>query len=299
MQDFDVIIVGGSYAGLSAAMALGRSLKRVLIIDSGKPCNRYTPYSHNLVTHDGTVPGEIAAKAKREVLSYQTVKWYEGKAVSGRKMQSGFEIITDTSAAFTGHKLVFASGIKDIFPDIKNFEACWGKSVIHCPYCHGYEFKGGKTAIVANGERAFHLTALVSNLTDKLSMITHEKPDFKDDQLARLQKNRIQIVEKEVREIEHQNGQVIALVFKDGTKENFDAVYTSLPFEQHCLIPIELGCETTEMGHLTVDMFQKTTVPGVYACGDNSSMMRSVSYAIAMGGIVGAMVNNEITLERF
>ncbi len=298
-QIFDVIIVGGSYAGLSAAMALGRSLRKVLVIDSGEPCNRYTPHSHNFITHDGTVPGEIAAKAREQVLKYDTVKYHQGIAVTGKKTGIGFEIGTQSGKIFSAKKLIFATGVKDIFPAVKGFEDCWGKSVIHCPYCHGYEFKGEKTAILANGEKAFHIATLVNNLTDRISIITQGKPDFKEEQLNKLKKNNIVLIEKEVAEIQHQDGQVNVLIFKDGTKENFDAVYAAIPFEQHCTIPVALGCELTEMGHIKADMFQKTSIPGIFACGDSTSMMRSVANAVAAGNMAGAMVNNELTAECF
>lgn len=298
-KQFDVIIVGGSYAGLSAAMALGRSLRNVLIIDSGKPCNRYTPHSHNFITHDGAVPKEIATKAKEQVLKYNTVKFLQDVATKGKKTETGFEISTQSGETFSAKKLVFAAGVKDIFPAIKGFEECWGKSVIHCPYCHGYEFKGQKTAILANGERAIHLAALVNNLTNKLVVVTQGKPDLKEEQLVKLKKNNIELIEKEVAEIQHQNGEVKTLIFSDGTKENVSAVYASIPFEQHCTIPADLGCDKTEMGHIKVDLFQKTTVPGIYACGDSTSPMRSVAYAVAAGNITGAMVNMELTMEVF
>jgi len=296
---FDVIIIGGSYAGLSAAMSLGRSLKKVLIIDSGKPCNRYTPHSHNFITHDGAVPKEIALKAKEQVLKYDTVQFCEDTALEARKMNAGFEITTKTGKIVTGKKLLFATGVKDLFPDVKNFEECWGKSVIHCPYCHGYEFKGKKTAILSNGERAFHVAALVRNLTEEITILTNGIPDFKEEQLVRLKKNKIQIIDKELVKVVHENGSVNALIFSNGSKEFFDTVYASIPFEQHSDIPYSLGCEFTETKHIKVDMFQKTTVPGVFACGDNSSPMRSVSYAVATGGIAGSMINNELTMEGF
>lgn len=298
-NQFDVIIIGGSYAGLSAAMALGRSVKNVLIIDSGKPCNRYTPHSHNFITHDGAVPSEIATKAKEQVLNYNTVKFFNGLAVAGKKTNNGFEIKTKSGDKFSAKKLVFATGVKDIFPNIKGFEDCWGKSVIHCPYCHGYEFKGDKTAIIANGDRAFHLASLVNNLTNEITIITTGKAEFKEEQYAKLKNHKINIIEKEVKEIKHQNGTISTLIFEDGLEENFNVAYATILFEQHCKIPLDLGCETTEMGHLKVDIFQKTIIPGIYACGDNSSPMRSVANAVATGNLVGAMVNNELTIEQF
>lgn len=298
-KNFDVIIIGGSYAGLSAAMALGRSLRNVLIIDSGLPCNKQTPHSHNFITQDGEQPAAIAQKAKAQVLQYDTVKFHSDVAVSGKKTESGFEITTQSGDNFRADKLVFATGVKDAMPDIKGFAECWGISVIHCPYCHGYEFEGRKTGILDNGERAFHIASLVNNLTDQITILTFGKADFNAEQRAKLHQHNIRIVETKVSEIEHCNGYIKNVVFDNGSKIDFDTVYAGIPFVQHSDIPTALGCELTEQGHLKTDMFQKTTVTGVFACGDNSSMMRSVAYAVAAGNIAGAMVNKELVDERF
>jgi thioredoxin reductase len=213
-KNFDIIIIGGSYAGLSAAMALGRSLRNVLIIDSGLPCNRQTPHSHNFITHDGEKPGVIAEKAKAQVLNYNTVKFYGDLAVSGKKVENSFAIITQTGEEFKAEKLIFATGIKDLIPDIKGFSECWGISVIHCPYCHGYEFRKQKTGIMANGERAFHVASLVNNLTDNITILTSGKADFSEEQLAKLNKHAIKIIETEISEIEHHNGHIKNMIFK-------------------------------------------------------------------------------------
>lgn len=305
-KNFDVIIIGGSYAGLSSAMALGRSMRNVLIIDSGLPCNRQTPHSHNFITQDGIAPHEIAEKAKTQAFKYDTVKFFEGLATSGKRIEnlpagqaSGFAITTKTGETFTSKKLIFATGIKDIMPNIKGFSECWGISVIHCPYCHGYEFRNQKTGIFSNGDKAFHVTSLVNNLTGDITILTSGKAEFSAEQTAKLNKHNIQIIEKEITEIEHENGHIKNVIFKDSSKMNFDAVYSSVPFRQHSDIPVSLGCELTEQGYIKVDNFQKTTVKGIFACGDNSTMMRSVSYAIAMGGLAGSMTNKELTDEQF
>ena len=298
-KQFDVLIIGGSYAGLSAAMALGRSLRNVLIIDSSDPCNRYTPHSHNFITHDGEAPAVIAAQAKEQVLRYDTVKFLEGVAVKGLKTEDGFEIQTKSGEQFAAKKLLFATGVKDKFPSIKGFEECWGKTVIHCPYCHGYEFREAKTAIMANGEKAMHLAGLVNNLTDKLSIITSGKAQFEPEQIAKLKKHQIDIIEEEIVAIEHENGNIKKVLLSNGRKESFTAIYAGIPFEQHSDIPVSLGCELTEQGHIKVDGFQKTTLKGVFACGDNATMMRSVSNAIAAGNTAGVMVNKELVEEQF
>src|SRR5690606_17865245 len=172
IKDFEVIIIGGSYAGLSAAMALGRSLRTVLIVDSGLPCNRQTPHSHNFLTQDGKTPMEISKLAKQQVKKYETVQFYNGLAISGTKTTNGFEIVTDTNDKFAAKKLIFATGVRDIMPDIKGFTECWGISIIHCPYCHGYEYREKNTAIIANGAKAFHMASLINNLTNNITILT-------------------------------------------------------------------------------------------------------------------------------
>ncbi|SFN45226.1 Thioredoxin reductase [Paenimyroides ummariense] len=298
-NNFDVIIIGGSYAGLSAAMALGRSLRNVLIIDSGLPCNRQTPHSHNFITQDGETPAAIANKALTQVLNYSTVKLQRGFAANGKKTETGFIIETLEGLEFTAKKLIFATGITDMMPDIKGFDQCWGISVIHCPYCHGYEFRNQKTAIMANGERAIHLASLVHNLSNQLTVITAGKAEFTTEQRYKLQFHNIPVIEKKIQEVMHENGRLTSIVFEDMETIKLDALYAAVPFKQHSEIPAMLGCELTEMGHIKTDPFQKTNIAGVFACGDNSSMMRSVSYAVATGSIAGAMVNKELVDELF
>lgn len=299
IKNFEVIIIGGSYAGLSSAMALGRSLRNVLIIDSGKRCNRQTPHAHNFLTQDGEEPGLIAGKATAEVLKYGTVKLINDLAISGKKYDHGFVVTTQTGQQFQAKKLLFATGIKDIMPDIKGFAACWGISVVHCPYCHGYELRTQKTAVLANGARAFHLASLVNNLTDNITILTMGKADFSLEETAKLTKHNIKIVEADISEIEHENGQITGVIFDDGSQENFTALYAAVPFTQNSDIPASLGCELTEQGHLKVDNFQATSVKGVYACGDNSAMMRSIANSVYSGNLAGAMLNKELTDEQF
>ncbi|HRE76297.1 MAG TPA: NAD(P)/FAD-dependent oxidoreductase [Flavobacterium sp.] len=298
-KNFDVIIIGGSYAGLSAAMALGRSLRNVLIIDSGKPCNSQTPHSHNFLTQDGKTPHEISNLAKTQLEKYETLTFYNGVATTGVKTENGFEITTSSQDKFTARKLIFATGIKDTMPDIKGFAACWGISIIHCPYCHGYEHRYQNTAIIANGQKAFHLASMVNNLSDRVTILTNGKADFNAEQLEKLHKHHIQIIESKISAIEHINGQLKHIIFSDGKKKSFAVAYGALPFTQHSDIPVSLGCALTEHGYISIDAFQKTTVPHIYVCGDNSNMMRSVANAVSSGSIAGAVANGELVNEQF
>lgn len=296
---FEVIIIGGSYSGLSAAMALGRALRNVLIIDSSLPCNRQTPHSHNFITQDGKTPKEISTLAKQQVEKYETVKFHTGLAISGTKTETGFEITTQTGEQFTAKKLIFATGVKDNLPDINGFAACWGISVIHCPYCHGYEVKGVKTGILANGDFASHYAQLIRNWTKDLTVFTNGKSTLTQAQTDKINKHHIPIIEKEIAYLKHENGQVQQIVFKDNTTFDAKAIYSRPDFEQHCKIPETLGCELTEQGLLKIDPFQKTTVANIFACGDNSSPLRAVAHAVAAGNMAGAVVNNTMTEEEF
>ena len=296
--EFDAVIVGGSYAGLSAAMALGRSLRSVLIIDSGKPCNRQTPYAHNFVTQDGATPKEISDKAKAQVLVYPTVKFLNDLVVSVTKEPDGFSVITQKPQGIKARKILFATGVKDMMPSLKGFAECWGISVLHCPYCHGYEVANKSLGIIANGETAFELGKLIQHWSENLTLFTNGKLNLAAEQYSLIEKLNIEVVEKEIEELNHNNGYLKSLTFVDDTKTEIDAIFTRVPFEQHCEIPITLGCHITEQGYVEVDLFQKTNVEGVFCAGDNTTFLRAVPIAIAAGTKAGASINMELLNEE-
>lgn len=296
---FDVIIIGGSYSGLAAGMALGRANRKVCIIDGGKPCNRQTPHSHNFLTQDGQTPAAIAALAREQVENYPTISFREDFVVAGSKTADGFEITTQSGDSFTAKKLIFATGIKDIMPAIEGFSECWGISAIHCPYCHGYEYSHMSTGILANGDMAFELGKLISNWTKDLTVFTNGKSVLTAEQTEKLTKHGIRINEMVIERLEHTGGYLENIVFKDGNKTPVSAIYSRPAFEQHSIIPQQLGCKLTEQGYISIDPMQKTTVPGVFACGDNTTPMRSVANSVAMGTMAGVAASKEIIDEAF
>ncbi len=296
---YDAIIIGGSYSGLAAGMALGRALRTVLIIDSGKPCNAQTPHSHNFITHDGETPHAIASRAREEVAQYKTVEFYSGLAIAVERTDAGFTITTENGEVFASKKLVFATGVKDIMPAIKGAAACWGISMVHCPYCHGYEIRNENTGILANGEVAFEFSKLINNWTKELTVFTNGKSTLTAEQSSKLKEHGIGVNELEIDSFEHINGYLEQVHFKNGSSIKLKAMYAKLPFVQHSDLPEKLGCEITESGFIQTDVFQKTSVPGVYACGDNVTQMRSVANAVAAGTLTGAILNKELVDETF
>lgn len=227
------------------------------------------------------------------------MQFLNDKVVNGKRQGDLFTVQTEAGEQLTAKKLIFATGIKDIMPDIEGFAACWGITAIHCPYCHGFEFKGKKTAVLANGDRAVHTAALVNNLTDDLTVLTSGQAEFSEEQREKLRRNNIAVEEAAVTAFEHTQGHIRRVVFADGRRAKYDAVYAAIPFIQHSDLPEKLGCAINEGGYIEIDMFQKTSQSGIFACGDNTTYFRSVANAVAAGNTAGAMVNNELTQEGF
>ncbi len=302
-KHYDVIIIGGSYAGLSAAMALGRARRDVLIIDGGKPCNRQTPHAHNLITHDGERPADIAAKAKEQVLEYPTVRFVQGYATEASGGKGEFRVLTQAGTAYTAARLLLATGVRDIPMPIDGFAECWGISVLHCPYCHGYEVGDATLGIIANGDMAFEYCRLLRQWSRDLTLFTNGLSTLTAEQSIQIGQRGIRIVEKEIKAIVHTDGHLQHLAFADGSTHALEAVFARARMEQHSDIAKQLGCalktDSPTPWLLQVDAMGQTSVPGVYAAGDNCIMMRSLANAMSGGMMAGAMINHDLVVEQF
>ncbi|MDF7812331.1 NAD(P)/FAD-dependent oxidoreductase [Hymenobacter sp. YC55] len=294
MNPYDVIIVGGSNAGLSAAMTLGRSLRHVLVLDNNQPCNRQTPHSHNFLTRDGETPAAMAAIAREQVLHYPTVKLQTATVVGATAVEDGFEVTTAAGQVFQSRKLLLATGLKDEMLPIPGFAECWGISVLHCPYCHGYEVHGQKIGLLANGNMAAELVNLIYNWSRDLVLFTNGPADFTAEQAAIMHARNIQVVEMPIAELEHHNGRLYAVRTTDGASHALEAAFARVPFRQHSDLAAKLGCTLTDMGLIQATEFGETNVPGLFAAGDNTTLMRQVASAIANGSKAAAWINKEL-----
>jgi thioredoxin reductase len=205
--------------------------------------------------------------------------------------------------AFHTRKLLFATGVKDLLPAIPGYAASWGISVLHCPYCHGYEVRHQPTAILADGDHlAFEKAKMIAHWTKELVFLTNGnsiESILSEVQREQLITNRIEVIEKEIKAIVENDGYVSHVAFTDGSSHRLKAIYARPAFEQHCPIPEQLGCALTESGHIQTDELKRTTVPGVYAAGDNVTVFRSVAGAVAAGSAAGAFLNKELIDEAF
>lgn len=291
----EVIIIGGSYAGLSAALTLGRSLRRVLLIDEGLPCNRQTPHSHNFLTQDHVAPAEIARQAREQVAAYPTVNFLAERVEALEGSDGRFKVKTQTGQQFEAEKLIFATGVRDLLPEIEGLAECWGITAIHCPYCHGYEAKGVPTGILGSSEEIVGYARMIQHWNPSLYVLTNGPASFDPQALL---EHGIPLIETALSRLSHTNGALDSVEFADGNSLKLGAIYHSPRFEQHCPLPAALGCKVTDMGHIEVDAMMSTSVPGIYAIGDATTPLRSVSNAVANGTMAGAALNRALIFAQ-
>ena len=296
-KSFDIIIIGGSYAGLSAGLTLARSRRKILLLDSGEPCNKMVLHSHNFLTRDGDDPAQLMRIARSQLMKYPTVTWFDGEAVNAKQIENGLEIEVRTGEKFSGKKILFATGLTDVLPGIAGFADCWGRSILHCPYCHGYEVKDQKMAVTANGEHAYHLCVLLKNLTNDLTLFTNGPSSLSSEQKETMKQLGISVYDSPIEKIIHQKHQMEALRLVDGTTHHFSVMFAKVLLHQQCTIPERLGCKFHE--HLLqVDDCQRTSVKNVYAAGDNCRLPRTISLAVAAGTQAGFMINWDLSTEQ-
>lgn len=291
---FDVIIIGGSYSGLSAALALGRARRRVLVIDANEPCNARVPHSHNLLTHDGVPPHVLRSMARTDVAKYTTVQFYDGRAEELGGTNGSFAVRTDDGVTHRGRKLLLALGVRDELPPINGLAECWGISAAACPFCHGYEVRDKRLVVIGNTPETVHYAMLIHNWSDRLTVCTNGPSEQDVEQLSALRRKGITVVKTPISEVLHDQGQVKGLAFADGSRQEVDTLFLRSTTTVPEAITVMLGVERTELGLLKVDHMQHTNVAGVFASGDCTTPMRSLSAAIASGTMAGASITHDL-----
>ncbi|TGL39785.1 NAD(P)/FAD-dependent oxidoreductase [Leptospira perdikensis] len=297
IQKFDITIIGGSYAGLSAALSLVRSLRNVVVIDSERPCNQNTPFSHNFVTHDGKTPNQIRSMALADLKEYKTFKLQLGEATSIQKQGSGYLIKGNGFADIQSNQIIFATGVKDILPEIPGFTESWGKTVIHCPYCHGYEFVGNQTGLWMNEPGVFEHAKFLKHWSKEITIFTNGPIQFTKEEETNIEKEGIRVITDVVTELLHKEGKISSLQLNSGKEIPLQTLYSKMPIVQHSKLPEELGCKLLPSGHIDVTPFFETSISNVYAVGDMASMFRSVAHAVHSGNMAGAKLNRAMILS--
>lgn len=290
---YDIIIVGGSYAGISAGLQLARARRRVLVIDSGLRRNRFADHSHGFLGQDGEAPGAIAAHARDQLLAYPTVEWLSDVAVDAREEEIGFVVTTRNGDRVVARRLILATGVTDELPDIPGVKQRWGRSVFHCPYCHGYELNEGPVGVLAASPLAIHHALMLPDWGPTTLFLNGVfEPD--EDQLGQLHKRSVTVERERVAAVE---GERPCVVLESGRRVELAGIFTQPRVSMASPLAALLGCEfeAGPMGDfIKVDALRETSVSGVFACGDAALAAGNVAIAVGDGSRTGAAAHQSL-----
>ena len=297
---YDCAIVGGGPAGLNAALVLGRARRSVAIFDDNKPRNRVTHASHGFITRDGVSPADFRRAAYEEVLAYPSVRHWQTEVTGIQKTKNGFCVLTSSGNAVEARKLVMASGLKEVFPNIEGLYEFYGKSVFNCPYCDGWEMKDRPLALISEEPSVFHTAKLLYNWSKDLIVCTNGGAPLTDEQRQRLESRGIRVVRTQVVAFSGHDGQLESIRFADGSRIERGGAFIMPKFLPKAGFKEELGYETNDVGGIAVDAAGRSTVKGIYAAGDAAYVRPSqVVFSAAAGSKVAMAVNMDLTDEDF
>ena len=268
----DAIIIGGGFAGLSAAMYIARARRSVAIVDTGLPRNRFAAQSHGFFAQDGSAPGAMLATARAQVAAYPTAAFVAGEAIGATREPDGFALTLASGEVLTGRRLVLAFGLSDELPALPGLAERWGASVIHCPYCHGYEFSGRRLGVLHLSEQSLHMALLVTEW-GPTTLYLNGGPPPDDATLAELERRGVAIEPAPVRALHGPGAELRALELGDGRMSDIDVLYIGPPTRLNSAIAEQLGCalEDGTFGPvIRTDATKMTTVPDVYAVGHHA-----------------------------
>lgn len=291
-MDHDVIIIGGSYAGLSAALPLARARRAVLVVDAGLRRNRFAAFSHGFLTQDGVPPGEVAAIARRQVEAYDTVDWADTQVTQVSGQADGFTVTLQDGSTRTARRLILACGVSDTLPEVPGLAERWGRQVFHCPYCHGYELMQGPVGVLATSELSSHQALMLPDWGPTTLFLNDR---FAPDAAMRdkLRARQVSLVSGPVARLE---GDALTVVMQDGRRFDLAGLFVATRIAPGPLAA-QLGCalEDSPMGpFVKTDALKSTSVPGVFACGDLARPAGSVALAVGDGAMGGTAAHRSL-----
>ncbi len=300
---WDVIVVGGSAAGLSAALMLGRARRRVLVIDAGSPRNRFADHMHGVLGNEGTAPRAFVQRGRAEVAAYG-VELRDGTVEAVLEADSGLSVVIAGGATQHARALVVATGIADDLPDVPGLAERWGTSVLHCPYCHGWEVRDERLGVLATSPMAMHQAQLVRQWSERVVLFSERMGELDAAAAARLRARGIDIVRAPVVEVLGDGPSITGVRTADGIVTGVDAIFTAGTPTPHDAFLEGLALPRTEQpaglgSFLAVDQTGRTGHPRIWAAGNVVNPMVTVPIAMAAGTMAGSAVNAALVEEDF
>jgi thioredoxin reductase len=300
MDSYDVVVVGGGAAGLSAAVALSRARRSVLVIDAGDPRNAPAGHVHNYLGREGMPPGELLATGRAEVAGYGG-EVVTGSATSARAVDGGgFRVELAGSRTVLARRLLVATGLTDELPAVPGLAERWGRDVLHCPYCHGWEVRDQAIGVLATGPMALHQALLFRQLSADVTLFLHTEPAPGPAELEQLAARGIAVVAGEVAAVEVADDRLTGLRLRSGEVHRCQAVVVAPRFTARAGVLADLGLAPVEQQHgsaVPADPAGATAVPGVWVAGNVTDLRAQVVVAAAAGLTTGAAINADLIAE--
>ncbi|RZK62366.1 MAG: NAD(P)/FAD-dependent oxidoreductase [Hymenobacter sp.] len=298
--DYDVLIIGAGSAGLSAALTLGRCRRRVLLADSGPTRNAPSGAVHSFFTRDGIRPTQLLQLGREQLAPYPSVEARELKIKALAKLADGFRATGENGQGhavhLTARRVLLTTGVTDVLPPLPGFRELWGSSVLHCPYCHGYEVRDQPLAVYGRGKAVVGLALLLSRWSSDVVVVTNGPGHLTDYARQRLRRQGIPVRETPIaRLVGTAQGGLRCVEFTDGTYLERSALFLHPPQEQRSPLAAALGARITHKGAVWVDKNARTTVPGLYAAGDMVPGQQQALLAAASGSKAAICLNEALT----
>jgi thioredoxin reductase len=304
-EHYEVVVVGGGAAGLSAALTLGRARRSVLVIDAGQPRNAPAEKVHAYLGREGTPPGELLAIGREEVRGYGG-EIRSGSVTSAERLDGGFRVRLADGGTARADRLVVTTGLVDELPDLPGMTALWGRDVLHCPYCHGWEVRDQAIGVLSTGPLSVHQALLWRQWSDRVTFFRHTGPALEPDQYEQLAARGVTVVEGEVAALETADGRLTGVRLADGTSVPCRALAAAPRFTARAGLLASLGLEPVEQEmaghvigrHIPADPTGATAVPGVWVAGNVTNLVEQVIGAAASGVRAAAAVNADLVAEE-
>jgi thioredoxin reductase len=295
-RQYDVAIVGGGAAGLSAALLMARCCRKVVIFDDGKQRNRFASHIHGFLTRDGSSPAEFYRLVDEELRTYPQI---ERVAACVKQIENckPFRLGDASGKSWYARRVILACGVYDKLPNMPGFQECYGRTVHHCPYCDAYEYREKPIALYGRGNAVFDQALILGQWSKKI-LVIDDANDLSSAQLAALGKRNIEVKASPISELLHSNGKLTAIAFADGERISAEAMFFTLGSEEKSELAEQLRCQFRDNSGIETDGHRETCVPGVFAAGDIlREDVQFVVFAAAQGAAAAVRANKSLIEE--